>query len=157
MEYFLLYCFSFGFFSLSAQVNVRFITTSTSSYCQGAPVSLEEREKLQIPIPTKTILYIYSYQKSNTIKYDTISSGNTLLLKQGKYLVSFTNDLNTQQINYLINEELYPDVKLNSTYYFNRKIIKVTKAKKQEFTINYHHYCPWELNPDYPVPGSTKR
>jgi hypothetical protein len=140
--------------SLFGQVYVSFNTTTTSSYCQGAPKEIDPDQN--IPKPTQRTLFVYAFNQKDSAVAVTVQSGDTVQLKAGKYIVTFGEKLSLEQIDILANSQSNSKIALVKSNYYNKHVIVVSKKKQQLFTLNYHVYCPWELNPDIPPPGSQQ-
>ena len=142
-------------YGLYGQVHVQFLTTSTSSDCQGSRQTVDGENDVSTPKPTNTTLFIYSLKKADTSNLNVIHSGDTLLLKPGKYLITFSEKVSFIQLEYLCNREKYPDTELQGSFYLNKHIITVSRKKHQVFTLNNHKYNQPVVQPgNNKVPGA---
>ena len=144
-------------FNLFSQVHVSISTTTTSSYCNGTPKEEEYYNEISTPKPITATLFIYpAKQRDSSIAF-IVKSNDTISLTPGKYIITFSEKLTKEQIEILVQPEKNPDIAGVKSLYLNKHIISVTKKKNQLFTINYHKYCPWEIDPENsPVPNSNR-
>ncbi len=130
--------FQFNLLAQRGEIEIEFLTTETFSYCKGVAPMDDEISKLLTPKFTQKKLYIYPIEKNKKGKYFTVDSGNKIKLKPGKYLVSFDNNISKSIFKNFDESQLK----------VNQKIITIDVSLVKSFTINYHHYCAWELNPN---------
>jgi len=154
-----LFCWVFLVFfsapSLAQKKDIAFKTTTTSSYCKGIAPRDGEETKGYTPTEASLDIYIYRLDTTKVSLLTSLKTPSVFSLKSGTYICSFSDKLSLEQIKLFVRKQAIPD-----DYYpnwpHNSQIIRIDKDTK-EVICNFHHYCPWELNPNLSPPPSMDR
>lgn len=146
----LLICSVFTLFALSAlaQVEISIHCTYSYSYCNGASIGNDKLLELYTPKPSQLDVYLYPVYENGLNKPLFVPFGKSVHIAPGNYLIATIPDLTNEDVK---SNHLIKAVKSNDKS--NLQYIKVTDELCQPFHYNYHHYCPWQLDPDAAIPN----
>ncbi len=140
---------NFVSFVVIAQQKVEFISTYTSSYCNGCAPSDKEIKEISTPTPFNTKLYLYALDNQRNMLM-IVDSNKITELEYGNYLLSFS-ELSQEQFEKNKNlKDIFTNEILTQEE-ANISLVTITNNTKK-INVNYNYYCSWELNPMEEIP-----